>query len=484
MNYKIRKLSASMMMIMNRNLLSWLALISISSILLLSLSTWRWADDFALYVSLRDISILEHMWNFYMQWDGRFLSLGAFLQSFAIKYLPHELSTLMWTSFFIISSYLFVELIILEMNITNQIIRDKLIFTAMFASVFWIGIKSHIAETVYWATGGVYSFSNCIGLLYALTLVCLRNNKVNTYSIFTYLYFFIISIVSGMLSHSLTPALWVLLFFNWIDSRYFIKSRQDMMFLLAAIGLAVATAIVFFAPGNFVRAAHITDSFVIRLDVLAKNYIRVLIYYCQLSTLLVCLSIICGFVFYYIKQPNACFYRNINYHNGIIFLRYLLIIGKYFCATLATIVPFIVLPNVAVPRASIFFMTFLTIFLTITIILINDLLSKLNLAYFQFRSIAYIIVSMLYFVQLGIVGIQLHYGLNIKHQISIREQYLMTPELKNSDVVLPPMKLSHIPFSLRFNDITSDATDWINQAVANYYGLRSIRAVKLSAIDE
>jgi hypothetical protein len=421
-----------------------------------------------------------------MQWDGRFLSLGAFLQSFSIKYLPHELSTLMWTSFFIISSYLFVEIILLEINITNQIIRDKLIFTAMFASVFWIGMKSHIAETVYWATGGVYAFSNCIGLLYAFTLVCLRNNKANTCNIFSYLYLLMLSIVSGMLSHSLTPALWVLLFFNWIDSRYFIKRRQDIMFLLAAIGLALATAIVFFAPGNFVRAAHIKDSLEMKLDVLAENYIRVLIYYCQLSTLLVCLSIIFGFVFYYIKQPNAYFYRNINYcnNNGMNFLRCLLIIGKYFCATLATIVPFIVIPNVAVPRASIFFMTFLTLFMTITIICINDLLSKWNWAVFQFRPIAYIIVLLLYFVQLVIVGSQLHYGLNIKHQISIREQYLMTPELKNSDVVLPPMKLSHIPFSLRFNDITSDATYWINQAVANYYGLRSIRAIKLSAIDE
>ena len=94
------------------------------------------------------------------------------------------------------------------------------------------------------------------------------------------------------------------------------------------------------------------------------------------------------------------------------------------------------------------------------------------------QPVAKILLLFLFVVQIGVVVVHFRDGFRIKGKILERESYLQKPELKNTDVVLPPLETGHVPFSLRFGDIESDPNNWVNISVAKFYNLKSIRIGK------
>ena len=465
---------------LKNNLLCIMGTIVILSVLALSCVTWRWADDFAIYNEVKSNAfIIENMLHGYKYYGGRSLSVGIFLQLIMIKYFPPEPAIFIWAFSFVMSALIFIKILLQEIGNNKTLsAKESITLTALIVCVLWLGMGLHISETIYWLTGGFYAFSNFLGLTWVYYLNKIQNTDQYRHRSWVVLLFFVFSLIVGMLGHNLTPALLVFLGLTWLQDRLILKKKMNPLYMAGAFGLIAGMAILLLAPGNFVRAAYSPNSFPLSPKTLFINYLRVLIYYLHWSEVLLILSIIAAWVISHMGQ----YVRRIHLHSEIRDLKISQIISelfgtfKYLFAALATIVPFIVVPTFAFsPRTSIFFMTFLSIFVVLSINWLN-VFSFENEKFSPFLNpIAKMLLVCFFVVQIGVVVGHIQDGFRIKGKILDRESYLQKPELKNTDVVLPPLETGHVPFSLRFGDIGDDENNWVNTSVAKYYDLKSIR---------
>jgi predicted oxidoreductase len=63
----------------------------------------------------------------------------------------------------------------------------------------------------------------------------------------------------------------------------------------------------------------------------------------------------------------------------------------------------------------------------------------------------------------------------VKGQLAARDAKLKN--LKGQDVTLTEVDFVRTPTTRHFEDLASDSSYWLNQCVANYYGLKSIKMV-------
>lgn len=467
---------------LKNNLLWMMGAIVIISVLALSCVTWRWADDFSLYNDLKNhYSVFEKMWHNYTHWDGRALSVGHFLTSVFTKYFPPEPTIFIWAFSFVMSALIFVKILLQEIGDKNLSVKESIILTALIVCVLWLGMGLHISETIYWVSGGFYTFSNFLGLTWVYYLNKIQKAEHCRHRLRIALPLFVFSLITGMSSQNLSTALLVFLGLTWLQDRMFSEGKKEVLYIAAALGLIAGTALLFLAPGNFIRAAYGSNSFALSPETLFINYLRVLIYYVNWSGGLLILSIMAAWLISHMGQ----YVRKIHLHREIRDLKLSQVISelfgtfKYLFAALATIVPFIMVPTFAFSyRTSIFFMTFLSLFVVLFINWLN-VFSYENAKFSSFlQPIAKMLLLCLFVAQIGLIIVHFQDGFRIKGKILERESYLQKPELKNTDVVLPPLETGHVPFSLRFGDIGSDQNNWVNLSVAKFYNLKSIRIGK------
>jgi len=460
---------------------SVVAVAVIVSVILLSFITWQWADDFSSDSKLRSQTVLQCVRYAYRQWDGRiFVGLVG---SIFHRYLPHDCILAFWSIFFILVAVMINEIICFEFSAAYSIPPAKLIPVAILTAALWYGMKSHISETIYWASGGWYSLINFIGILWCYCLIRIVHNGVpymrrdKLFLIAVSLFLF--SILAGMCSQNLSPGLVALCSILFVRS-LIINRRIDVaakLIILCMIAVLIGASIVIFAPGNFVRAARAPNSFQFDLNILKNNYVYTLKSYLNFCLVLVPLSVIVGTVYFCFLSPARIKLTRLS---AIIISRDSLL-GmleriKWLVAALATIVPFALVPWFASSRSSIFFMTFLAIFIievTISflgILFVPDMSkSKPGCLY----AIGYTAGLCLLIFHLCIISSHMYYAANIKKQMKARYDYLNKVENRGRDVVVRPIS-GVIPFSTRFTEISPDKTNWINTAVAGYYHLNSI----------
>ena len=70
----------------------------------------------------------------------------------------------------------------------------------------------------------------------------------------------------------------------------------------------------------------------------------------------------------------------------------------------------------------------------------------------------------------------IYQGIIIRSQMSERNEYLLdlSEAEKKQDITVKPVQ-GDIPELIHFNDITTDKENWVNTAVAEFYGVKSIR---------
>jgi low affinity Fe/Cu permease len=467
---------------LDKYLLLIMGTVVILFVLSISCVTWWWADDFAIYnLLMENKSIIDSMLYGYNHWGGRNLSLGIFLHFFLIKYFPPAPAIFIWALSFILTTFIFVKIIFQEIGGSNLSLKEAYIMTALFSCVLWMGMGLHISETIYWVSGGFYTFTNLLGMtwVYFINRIQKTMHYLHYFQISVPL--FILSFIAAMSNQNLSPALLVFLCLTWFQDLTLLKQKKGLIYVPAALGLIAGTVIIFLAPGNFVRAAYSPESFILSPNVLFINYLRILIYYTNWSVGLILLSIIAAWVISHIGK----YIKIIHPHDEIRYLTTRQILTelfgtfKYFFAALATIVPFIAVPTFAFShRTSIFFMTFMSLFVVLFINWLNIFSFEKENYSKILQPVAKMLLICLFLVQIGVIATQLGDGFRIKGKILERETHLQRPELRNTDVVLPPLETGHVPFFLRFGDIESDPNNWVNISLAKYYHLKSIRIAK------
>lgn len=164
--------------------------------------------------------------------------------------------------------------------------------------------------------------------------------------------------------------------------------------------------------------------------------------------------------------------------------------SKWFMTAVSTVLPMVFVPGFVSPRTGIFFQIFIAIFSVLFIVSIiellnksrinkynnvNELLAKLfdksNIRMVDFIVVLIMLVNSIY------IYYECHNAYMVKNEIDKRVVFLSKHNGNDKELVIDKIRCS-VPNSKKFNDIGIDSEDWKNVAVAQYFGLNSIRTVK------
>lgn len=468
-------------------IISILVLVSIISI---AFFTWPKADDFSQLNEIRRMGIIQHIVYRYNNWDGRAISVGL-IQALLLTYLPIEITNSILASCLIITSFISFLIFHHRLNFRWDVPAcDYVIGTAIFSSVLWYGFKPHLADTVYWATGGIY----IIALLFVAIWIYLWltkfsfERKINFYHI---VFFYIFSVYVGALTQNLSCAILAYMGTELIKSVLTKDTAQIKRRIFVLALLLIGFIPVILAPGNFIRSAYGPKSFILSLTAISMNYLKIAVRFTDLSSTL--------FVMLLISVPLMTMFFTYSSHrvlknkliiklkrkysisfNGMAIRDVtvkVLTLFQFFIAAFASILPFTLIPDFKSPRTSIYFMGFLffwTYFEIVPFILRRITRTQV----YMIRHLPYRSHTMINVFLLCILSIMVTHIVRlreIKIMVLRREKFIETYSNKNIDVVTYSIDKTKLPFSYTFSDITSNKDHWINQAVAELYKVKSIR---------
>ena len=353
---------------------------------------------------------------------------------------------------------------------------------AIMLCVLWLGLIPIIKEVVYWAVGGLYIFTSLFIILWILIIyLLLFRVKVVRFKYFIIPVLMIFSFLIGGAQQITSPALIFLTVVMLLLTR---KKEKDgkMIVFVALIFLILGTVFMYIAPGNFVRAGYGAGSFDFSIISIFKNYVNTFILFSITAIEMVILAIIGAFCSAVIKTKN-------NKSKNITVVSYiksnkerLIIITSFLLAALITLIPFVLVPDFATPRASIFYVIFILLFTWgivdyFSILFINNYKKYFN------RVVALTMITIICFTIMSFEVIilssrNIYQGIFIRHQMIERNEYLsnLSEEEKKYDITVKPIE-GKIPELLFFHDITTDLENSLNlnKDVAEFYKIKSIR---------
>ncbi|HSD14726.1 MAG TPA: DUF6056 family protein [Flavobacterium sp.] len=443
-----------------------IGLLIISMILALNFNTFYWADDYAILNEINEFGIFKRCIQGYYTWDGRYLTPAAFLQGAFLEMLPVEMITLLWNGCFLLSGI--ILFFIIKEETKNKFIGSaKIHLSLLIAITFWLGSYTHIGQTIYWATGGVYSFNLLLGaiwlfLFYSIQKTNLLGSKIG---------FLLFTILIGLTTQNLTIGFMTLLLLTILYD--FLRKEKSNIRFNALLLLIIISGTIFLsaAPGNFLRIKEINNNAAIEgvtLWIIIKNFLFALATYLKLSFFLMLLVFSAGFV--YVYQSGNKVSATIQ---NIIFIpktkeQLITFVDtyKYLLVALSTILPFITMPEVVSPRTAIYFMFFL--FLFIFKFISNLTLISSNTKESQSSNI---IVYAVYFTAFCFIAYNFNKGTVLKKEITKRE--LVLKNSKNKIVNIRKIDENLKTYCYDFRDFRGN-DDWAVEAQKEYFGSSKI----------
>ncbi|MCX6291415.1 MAG: DUF6056 family protein [Bacteroidetes bacterium] len=441
-------------------ILKLLSLLSLAGILLLSFFSWYSCDDICNRNELLRYSVPHFMWLQYMNWDGRSLSIAAFLQQFSLQHFPVEITVLLWALSFTGCGFMIYKIIRNE-NPGFENGNSPLLVVAIICVTMWLGMWKLIPDVIYWSTGGSYSLLALLGLVWIyFFLKKLHAGKTGWKD---RLFIFFLSLICGVNSHNYVSALIILTMIEWFYDRVSEKNKSTSAFIPAALaGLVISASVVFFSPGNQVRL-HAVAYHGYSVHFLFY-YFLVLARYCYW---LLALFVLCFFVMW-ISGENK-FYTELKKIKAgwrtKFFILQFLHEHKFLVAAFATILVFSATPVFAVPRTGIFFAVFFVLYV----------FERSWKTGFKTNSKNFIPVAAVYFgIFISILSYQLINAGNVKEELAGRER--LYEQSKGMDVAVAAIPGRNIPFAFTYTDISEDTSYWVNRCVAQYYQLKTVKS--------
>jgi len=421
-----------------------LSIFLIVGILINSLPTFLWGDDFVLYTSLKNKGIFSFLKDIYLHWDGRSISLGGLVQTFLIRYTSAPLTTLAWAISFLIASYYTVK--------TYGCDRNFIPFLGVFVVSLIILFRNHVFQTIYWSTGGAYSFNLLLGTLWLWIYLHKRYRKGLV---------FVVTVLVGATTQNLTLALMMIVVSDVIYEKIRSGNWQKNLIVLLLLFLP-GLFFISLAPGSIHRINHYSELSFTPLNLLYKSAV---LYYKAFSESIISVPFafaIAMFLYSEVKHQDS-FYSFI----------------KYFLAAVSSIAPFIILPVEVSESSRIFIyfqyfllLAFISLFLMVFHILEKWLRTSLSKLYSS-GSILTALVVLIF--GLSIVWVNFYNGIHIQQRVEAREKIIVASP-SNTDIVIPritvPWKCS--TFMHAFHDLTDSAQYFANSSAAIYYDKHSI----------
>lgn len=446
----------------NNIILNTIGILSLCLILCLNINVFYWADDYSILNEINDFGILRRCVEGYYTWDGRYMTPAAFFQGLFLSELPVGLITLIWNVCFLVGASL-LYFIAAEEKLIDKSNRSIIYLPLLFAIAYWLGSYGHIAQTIYWATGGVYSFNLLLGGFWLLGFYKMQNCQVFLHKVLFLLATIIIGITTQNLTVGLMTLLFLTIFQNALKNENHNLAFNTVLFLIILIG----TVFLSTAPGNFIRmkeinAAALTD---ISLWLLVKNFIYILYAYLKITVILAFLAVSVGIVCLSEKGEkfSVVFRKIILVPKSKVQLITFIDHYKYLLVALSTILPLITIPEVGSGRTAIYFMFFLFLFIVRFVTLFGSSSTKIGLSVFLPYTV--------FLLAICFTAYNFQKGTTLKSEITKRENLL-----KNSENKI--IKVSLIDESLKshcydFRDFRGN-DDWALEAQRDYFGIRKI----------
>lgn len=446
----------------NNKLLVSLGILSTLLILMLNSNVFYWADDYAILNEINDFGVYQRCISGFYNWDGRYMTPAAFFQGVFLSTLPVGVITLIWNLCFLLSGFLLYFIIKRELAIPN---RTVFYLPLLICTIFWLGSYPHIAQTVYWATGGVYSFNLLIGAIWLYWFYGIKT----PYSYANRILFLLLTILIGLTTQNLTVGLMTLLLLE-IVSDSLKKENGDLKFnLLLLLLIFAGTLFISTAPGNFVRLNEIDASSDISLVRIFRNFVLILYIYLKISAVLILLSLCAAIVWLTESGKKISFtIRNVlvlpktKWQNAAFIDNY-----KFLAAAVSTILPLVTIPDVASPRTAIYFMFFLFLFLVKWVTVYGASPASGN----KTGILRTVTVCILFCSVIVFTIFNFQKGLVLKSEITKREKILKNS--KNRTVVIPLIEESLKPPCYDFREFRGN-DDWALEAQREYFGIQKI----------
>ncbi len=452
--------------------------IMMALIITLGLVSWPVVDSLSLYTRISSSGVLGNAWNMYAGWDGRFFVFLLHVPLFQIFKSGYTYFVVAFNACcLILTAY------VSSMFLTKITGNKKLIYYdfSLMLGVLWLGLVPIISSVVYWAVGGLYIFTSLFIFLWILIIyLLLFRVKSIGFKYFTVPLLMIFSFLIGGAGQPTSPALIFLTIVMLILARR--KERNSKMVVSAAlIFLILGTIFMLFAPGNFARAEFGAGSFNFSVISIFKNYINTFMGFSKGAISMIGLAIIGAFCSAIVKIKTS-------ETKNITFISYiksnkerLIMIISFLIAALITLIPFVMVPDFASPRASIYYVIFLLLFIWgiidfFSVLFINGFYKKYCKRIGALMMIPIICFTILSFGVIVLSSKNIYQGIFIRSQMSERNEYLLdlSEAEKKHDITVKPVQGS-IPELIHFKDITADKENWVNTAVAEFYGVKSIR---------
>ena len=440
------------------------ALIAIIMIFSLSLCSFYWADDYGFMSDLTKSGVFQSCYNGYFNWDGRFLSLGSFIQCFSLVYLDVRFIVFNYTLCVFMSGIFMFYTIQNELKLDLKSKQIHLLMILIFPISLWLGSLIHACETIYWATGGAYSVDLLLGSFWVYLFLKMQTKPLSSIQKALFLLF---SFAVGGLTQNLSMPFITLIVLQLLSD---FLSKNKLLFNAVALFFVTAGLVfIMAAPGNWLRLKDENTSAFDNLNVLIllKNYFFILFKFGTRSAF----AIIAAFIL------SISIARLFNYKINLLKLihfqipkskqQFLEFIDtyKWFIVASSSALPFIAIPAFSGRRTIIYFGYFIMIFIITYCLKIfkksEDEIKTGN--YYGF-----IFLILICFTVVIYSGIK---GATLKTAMNNRENILKTSRGKT--VYLPIIKPELSSICFQFADYPYTA-DYVKTSQETYFGVKII----------
>lgn len=409
------------------------------------------ADDYSNFLQIEKFpDALSYTHHMYLTWTGRLSS------TFALGLLLKHLDLSRFISALLAVGLGLLGPLMLQAIYGRRISSDSSANLIVTCGIV-LALTNVIGQCVLWPTGGLVYLAP---LLLAVAWVPWMRRVVLSPK--PRIICFVLVPLSGFviaLGHEQLSL--PLLFIGILPLVFFSPGNASLKVSLVVV-LLFGALIVILAPGNYVRAHYGVNLFQSRVLDHWRQLLRVNVQAMSFSALAVALGALSGFLVRFSRSNNDWLLQSSGRWIPPRHTMLLLILAEL---SLAPVMP---VPGFVVNR--VFFFPAIFLFFAAFAWVVQIPLPTLGLA----RSGARAVSTLLATGTAVFLMIQLIQARDLARELGERTRIFESNRGRDMALVVDPIAAS-VPKLIHVNDISRDPENWINKAVAKYYGLESIR---------
>jgi hypothetical protein len=329
-------------------LLYFISFCFLSSFIIFSFFSWNYGDDYLYKVAMKDISPIKFIMDLYLTHDGRHLSPFGIIQMYIIKYFDAFGGILIYLLAYLIASWILFKKLISDLSVDKKIYK---VYFLPFSFLLLFGLLPVYKDVLCWLTGGAYMLVLLQGFLLFTLLDYLLRINLNISNLKKIVY----SIIILLLSLNSQNLMLIILFFSFIafyKIYVFDKRISYKWILIVILPIILSMLITSLAPGNFSRISREESNLNLNFFKLLENFKMIYFRFFIYSKWVISFGLIVGLAisFYYKETVNYKPPRF--YFEKILFFVF---------ASILSMSPFILVPNIA--RIRVFFIGMVFLFI-------------------------------------------------------------------------------------------------------------------------